>query len=374
MAVFKRFLILLFFCCNSIFASDYELFLGPNSEIFPSTIIATSNLKADMLEPDPTVIGDNFGSIGILIEAPSDNAIIRIELQGQKLFSNAVFEGVLPKKGIKYGVFPYLKYNMDLLNSNKQPFIEVISAKVSINGKPEKEKSGKTLIRSINDCLLLYTEDNEHIDTYWILAAYVNENHPEIEKILGEALAKGRVEKFAGYLGSSDDVMEELEAIWDTLKARGLKYSNITRPSAAEWDSYVCQHVRLVGEALKNKQANCVEGSTLFSSIFRKLSLDPFIILIPGHAFVGVYLDENHNEFICIETTMLSNSSFEDAVESGMEQYREHEKKILNEIDEKDSKKKRVSDDQIEYAVVDIEEARALGVIPIRELDAEKNK
>lgn len=374
MVLFKRVFFLLFFHCAILSASDYELFLGPNGEVFPSTIIATSNIKPEMLEPDTTAIGDYFGILGIFITAPEDNTKVRLEMQSQKLFSTTVMDCTLPKKGVKYEVFPYLKYNMDLISTNKQPFTDIITAKVSINGAPPLEKSGKTMLRSINDCLLLYRENDDLIDTYWMLAAYVNENHPEIEKILGEALAKGRVEQFAGYNGSPDDVMEELKAIWNTLKARGLKYSSIIRPSAAELDSIVCQHVRLVGEALKNKQANCVEGSTLFASIFRKLGLDPFILLIPGHAFVGVYLDDNQNEFICIETTMLSHSSFEDAVEAGMEQYEKHEKKLLNEISEKDSKKKRVSDDQIEYAIVDIEEDRLIGILPIREPDAEKVK
>ena len=367
-----RFFFLCFFLCSVLNAADYELFTGPQGEIFPSTIIASSNLKDDMFEPDPETLGDPFGIIGIIIEAPANNTKIKLEMSGQKLFSQSVYEGVLPKKGVKYGVFPYLKYNVDFLSSIRQPFSEVISAKVSLAGENLPEKSCKALVRSINDCLLTYDEDGETIDTYWIIGSYVNENHPEIEYILKEALAKKRVEQFAGYQGDEDDVKKEIKAIWDTLKARGIKYSSIVRPSMVDADDFSCMHIRLIGEALKNKQASCLEGSVLFASILRKIDMDPFIVLIPGHAFIGVYLDEDHEDFICFETTMLADSSFDEAVETGMEEYEKHEKKLMNEFDDKNSKKKRVSDDQAEYGIVDIEEVRQLGVLPIREPSAEK--
>lgn len=372
MSFFSRLLLLMFLFSSVLRGTDYELFTGPQGEIFPSTIIASSNLRDDMFEPDPDTLGDPFGIIGVIIEAPLPNTKIRVEISGQKLFSNSVYEGVLPKKGVKYGVFPYLKYDVDFLSSIRQPFSEVITAKVSLAGETPSEKSCKALVRSINDCLLVYEEDDETIDTYWIIASYVNENHPEIEKILKEALAKKRVDQFAGYQGDADDVKNEIRAIWDTLRSRGIKYSSIVRPSMVDADNFSCMHIRLIGEALKNKQASCLEGSVLFASILRKIDMDPFIVLVPKHAFIGVYLDEKHENFICIETTMLANSSFDEAVETGMEEFEEHEKKLLREFDDKDSKKKRVSDDQVEYGIVDIEEVRQFGVLPIRELDAEK--
>jgi len=370
-------IVLAFFSLGANYSLEYELFLGPGDEIFPSALVSSSSLKSDIFDEDPTVLGDQVGTIGIEIESPSDNAKIRVEIKGSKLFRESVFEGLMPKKGVKYAIFPFLKYDVDVIYSVKQPFQEVITAKVIVNGKELVEKSKRATIRSINDCLFAFHDGDEMVDTPWMLAAYVNENHPEIEVILKEALKKGRVESFSGYQGDRDDVMEELKAVWDTLRARGLKYSSITRSSIGDSEAYYCQHVRLFGESIKNTQANCVDGSVVFASILRKIGMDPFIVLLPEHAFVGVFLSEDHKKFICFETTMLSDSSFEEAVEEGMSQYKQHRKYLDAEMKNiTDPKKKRVEEnvESSDYAIVEIEDARQMGIMPIREPGAEKSK
>src|SRR5260370_1340811 len=64
-------------------------------------------------------------------------------------------------------------------------------------------------IRSINDCPYGVanseeTVDDENVesgsaDLGWMYAAYVNENHPQLEKILQEALGPKIVHNFSGY-------------------------------------------------------------------------------------------------------------------------------------------------------------------------------
>lgn len=55
---------------------------------------------------------------------------------------------------------------------------------------------------------------------------------------------------------------------------------------------------------------------------------------------------------------MLGTSSFDEAVERGLSQFREHEEELLADDD---------GDDDPRYAVIEIEPARQLGIMPIRE-------
>lgn len=78
-----------------------------------------------------------------------------------------------------------------------------------MNGKSLGDKTETLQIRSINDCPSGVanseeTGDDENIengsaDLGWMFAAYVNENHPQLDKILQEALATKIVAAFDGY-------------------------------------------------------------------------------------------------------------------------------------------------------------------------------
>ena len=71
-------------------------------------------------------------------------------------------------------------------------------------------------------------------DISFMFAAYVNEQHPFVDKMLREALDYGIVDSFTGY--QSDDpaeVYRQVYALWHALSQRDVRYSNITT-SAAE--------------------------------------------------------------------------------------------------------------------------------------------
>ncbi len=331
---------------------EWDIEVGIDDSIFPSLIIATSTMLDDDDDPDPTILGDPWGFVGVIIVAPNDQAPVRVEISSGKLIGPSVWEGVLPKKGETYLVNPVLKFDYDALLAIRQPFTEVVTARVLVNGQPVAEKSKRVPVRTINDCMLGYEDDEgDFVDTSWLFAAYVNENHPVVDALLGEALKAGYVDSFAGYQKDADEVVEEIEAVYRAIQARGFKYSNITR-SSGESGVVAMQHVRLIGEQVRTAQANCVEGSTLFASVFRKLEMSTFLVSVPGHMFVCVHLGEDQEETLCIETTMVGTASFENAVSEGNDQFLEA---LLNE------------DTSEGYAIIDIDDARQSGIMPISE-------
>jgi hypothetical protein len=169
------------------------------------------------------------------------------------------------------------------------------------------EKFSTINLRSINDCLRF---DDKGNDIRYMYAAYVNEDHPEISKILREALNTKMVTEFKGYQGSSKEVLLEVAAINRVLHDRGFQYSNITNNSGVDEGEMSSQSIRTFDNAIKTNQANCVDGTVVFASILKRIGITPLIITKPGHCYLGFYTDENNSELNFLETTALSEDNY----------------------------------------------------------------
>jgi hypothetical protein len=73
--------------------------------------------------------------------------------------------------------------------------------------------------------------------------------------------------------------------------------------------------VRLIDESINNAQANCVDGSVLFASLLRKVGIEPYLVLIPGHCYVAFQVDKEGKEIAALETTLIGASLEGDAKE-----------------------------------------------------------
>ena len=331
--------------------------MGEN--IYPSVVISTATLKTGLWD-DKQHIGDPWGIIGIAVRGTEQNCPITVTISGGSFIKSTTFTGTLAEKEIVYCVYPDLKYDYEKLLSVKQAVPEMLSFKVTIGGKADPEKSVRVQVRTINECVYYFDDSSGNTnDVSYFFAAYVNENHPAIRQILKEAIALKIVDSFAGYSGDKDDVMKEIEAIWETLKKRGVHY--ITMAASADDDNpYIgSQYVRLLGESINYSQANCVDGSVLMASIFRKIGLDVSLIILPDHMLVSVNLDQEGKKTVYIETTLLGNSSLDEAMEEGRDEYEENKSKFNSQKEE----------DQ-DYHITDIQDARIAGIMPIKDSSA----
>lgn len=106
------------------------------------------------------------------------------------------------------------------------------------------------------------------------------------------------------------------------------------------------QLIRLADSISQDHVATCIDSTLLFASILESIHLNPFIIIVPGHAFVGAWLSDEHlpspfstdgavlldrlinsqRSFCVVESTMLtSGASYESAcrkAEAELEMYR----------------------------------------------------
>jgi hypothetical protein len=144
----------------------------------------------------------------------------------------------------------------------------------------------------------------------------------------------------ASYWYVSGSVRDQVKAIYNALKSKGITYSSttISFPSGS-------QKVRFPEDALKESAANCIDGAVLMASALEAIGLEPIIILVPGHAFLGWRENAGTIAAEFLETTMIGTSTFEEAMARG-----------TAEIDQYSAAGTAV--------IIDIKKAREVGLIP----------
>jgi len=361
----------------------WEPLVQMDNNLFPSAIIATANLHLPAREKnsEPAVLGNPTGWVGIMVVCPHDGAQVSVRIKCRQLMEESGGDFILPHRGKVYQLHPEVAWDFDGLRTNQGAKPETISFAVSLDGSAPDTKTRRVLVRSINDCVTGSIENGRYVDFPYIFPAYVNEDHPWVIQILDEAKKSGTIREFSGYQShKTQDVYNQVYAIWNVLQRRGLTYSSITTVAPSS-NKVFSQEVRFLEQSIATTQANCVDGSVLFASILRKIGIDPFLVLIPGHMFMGFYLEPEHKQTACLETTLMGKIDLrkfpeDHTLTGGMT-------KILG-ADTKNSaswktfaaaigegaRKYKASLPHMEqhesnYAVIEISAARRLGILPI---------
>ena len=371
-----------------------------DDQLYPSLLIATASVRpvededAAAGESDHYLLGDRFGPFGVSIKAPSANAKVKVTVKGNDVVAASSWSGSLAEAGHDYYIAPKVNFRFDKLRAVRQQIPLNVEFELEVDGKVVGDKAETVQLHSINDCPYGVASSEETVDDEnaeagssdlgFMFAAYVNENHPYIDKLLKEALETEIVDNFAGYQAEEPtDVVKQVFAIWTTIQKRGIKYSSITDvPGGSQ--AVNSQYVRFLDQSISNTQANCVDGSVLFSSILKKIGLRPFLVLVPGHMYLGVYLDKDGDDFVGIETTMIGGSPAddEDELEGAPEVVDQLAEDLDDEVtdghawksfagavkkatDDLEENGEKMDEGDPEYQIIDIQEARDDGIMPI---------
>ncbi len=337
--------------------------VSPGTELFPALLIATANLTREAHAPGSRILGDPNGMVGVTVAATRDAQRARVSVSAPGLGRTSSIEVVLARAGDWYQIYPVMQWDFARLHGLRRATPETLEFALELDGHAESRQSQRVRVRAVNDVPYSIDTDGSRTDLSWMFAAYVDEEHPLVQRILGEALDAGHVERFDGYQsGDPEQVYRQVFAIWQVLARRGIRYSSITRTAAAS-DAVLSQYVRFLDESWSNRQANCVDGAVLLASVLRRIDIDPQLILVPGHMFLGFALDPRGEQLAFLETTRLGAiaadassarllANFESAVEEGLARHDEVVDKLGR-------------DESPEYRVVDIASARRSGVAPI---------
>jgi hypothetical protein len=144
--------------------------------------------------------------------------------------------------------------------------------------------------------------------------AWVTPHVELVQALVRRAAERLPDRRIAGYQGrrNPDAIAAQVRALFDTLKAEGISYIDSVIDFGAG-PGQVTQRTRLPRESLRHKSANCIDGTVLMASLLEAASLQPAIVLVPGHAFVAWETWEGSDEWDYLETTMISSHEFEEA-------------------------------------------------------------
>lgn len=298
-------------------STDAELVSTLGGNLFPSQILATAATdEAFILPADTPYVGRPQGLMGIRLRSRRRNTHVQVELAETPFYSRSVSEFVLPRAHADYVVYPDVVWNYDALRANVQPTPISVLAHVTVERQALPQVVRTFSVRSVNECLLGYyrmegARRKEWMNTRQLFAAYVNEDSPLIDEVLREALNLRLVNRFMGYQGDSAHVVAQVYAMWNVLQRRRFRYSSISNSSLSS-NIVFAQRVRTVADALRSGQVNCVDGSVLFASLMRAVNIDPILVKLPGHMFVGFYTDRRHTHAHYVETTMIGDVNLDD--------------------------------------------------------------
>jgi hypothetical protein len=377
---------------------EWEAQANMDRQLFPSLIIATASMRPveendkEGQTPDPYMLGDRFGHVGVSIKAPVANAQVKITLKENELMAETTWSGELPEAGKQYSIAPKVNYKFDRLRKVTQQVPMNVAFELDIEGEFAGEKTETLQVRSINDCPFAVSNSEETLDDEnavegssemgWMFAAYVNENHPLLDKILQEALETKIVGGFRVTTHEHDETVKQVFAVWSALQKRGLQYSSTTTTPGGS-ATVLSQYVRFVDQSLASTQANCVDGSVLFASVLRKISIEPFLVTVPGHMYVGFYLGAGKSQFVGLETTVLGLPDAADEKKAGepaaltalrdkldpavraRRDWKTFAKALQTGTEDLARNKEKIEANDPSYQWIDLAEARKDGIMPI---------
>ena len=124
-----------------------------------------------------------------------------------------------------------------------------------------------------------------------LLAALTLPRDPAVDAIMEKVQAAAGVkEEWPGYAQSPQDVERQLSRLWDTVASYHLQYAK----APDGWhDDNVGQTVRTPSEIMEKRCCNCLDSALLFAACSARMGYNPFLVIISGHAFLGVQLEND---------------------------------------------------------------------------------
>ena len=163
-------------------------------------------------------------------------------------------------------------------------------------------------------------------DMYWgarfqyapFIAAWVTPHDPLVEEVLSRAKESMPGRRMPGYeewknaAGQTNSTYLQAKAIFNALHEMGVSYVKSSLTFGNNTD--ISERVRLPRETLGRVSANCIDGAVVYAAAFENLGMDPIIVLVPGHAYVGVREAQNSTNYLYIETSLTGRATFENSV------------------------------------------------------------
>jgi hypothetical protein len=194
-------------------------------------------------------------------------------------------------------------------------------------------------------------------DMYWgsrfkyapFIASWVTPHAPEIESVLAHAKDYTPDHRLPGYENwksateQEEETYVEARAIFTALKRMGLSY--VKSSSTLGDHKNLSERVRMPRISLDQSSANCIDAVVMYASLFENLGMEPEVVIVPGHAYVGVRVAEGSPRFMFLDAALTGRSTFDAAVLSGRTGMARHNPASVTQVN--------------------IEQARSAGIYPM---------
>lgn len=165
-------------------------------------------------------------------------------------------------------------------------------------------------------------------DIYWgdgfkyapFIASWVTPHDLKLEAMLGKATSFVPDHRLPGYESWKNQEQQEQEtyreakAIFLALKQMGLSY--VKSSDTFGGNKSLSERVRKPHVSLVQSSANCIDAAVMYASLFENLGMEPSVVIVPGHAYVGVRVAHGSERFLFIDVALTGRTTFEGAVAS----------------------------------------------------------
>jgi Transglutaminase-like superfamily len=198
----------------------------------------------------------------------------------------------------------------------------------------------------VNDSPLLV---HAHQVMQWVaanrlkIAAWVTPDDPAVIGLLAKAasrLAAQPVPTPVAMIGIANHatphaVRDQVDAIFDALRLDyHMRYSIENIPYSGPGDTSVgLENIKLPSEVLQQHSGMCIELTALLASAVEKIGLHAEIVIIPGHAFLGVAVTPDGKQFEYWDGVQVNNGVAGDSANISTDQeYSAHTGQIVDTI------------------------------------------
>jgi hypothetical protein len=322
-------------------------------------------------------LGAGSGLVAVRLRSRHAGERVSLSVDAPGLDAPARIEATLPEAGRDYVLRPPLAWNPRQLRESDAPRDVNVDFHLLRDGADAGTRSLRVSLRPLSEALYFVRDGADSVDLSWIFAAYVDEHDAVVDQVLAAAIRTGIVDRFDGYAqDSADAVYRQAWAVWQALAAHGIRYSSAD-PGIARGPRIFSQRVRLLEQTWSDRSANCIDGSVLIASVLQRIGLRSFLVLVPGHAFVGFHTDAAGERAAYLETTLLGAAPRPlvelPAFAADFDVATARRLDIAGFVAALDSGRRRYSRSagrfdrrhRPDYALIDIGAARSFGILPI---------
>ncbi|HMD69999.1 MAG TPA: FHA domain-containing protein [Bryobacteraceae bacterium] len=244
---------------------------------------------------------------------------------------------ILPGETVVFVYYPKFPAKVTEIRTRTPATLEV---KIDYDGAPEPRLEKRDFeFRGLSEFAFTSLPANEILNYYDVfdndplLASFVTDEDPVVKTFYA------KVSEAYGGINTMDkgkDMAAMAKSVYNYMVSLGMTYSGTKGvPDKVGDVSSLMQSIRMPRDVIQGNSGLCVELALLWCSIAQTAGAKPFLILIPGHAFV--VLQAGDGSQLPVETTAIGGgaggnlgaaATFEQAVQSAAKTFADNKDKV----------------------------------------------